>query len=522
MKKIEVKKEDLIYQFVDLNKTISECSKIFGVCDKTIRKKIIEMNIQKDSLQKKMIGKKFGRWLVLNANESNKKLTCKCECGVEKEVSSSALRSGRSKSCGCYHKEVMALCLHSKSNVNNILSKEQLEEEYLNRRKTDKNIGDKYGFHEETIRRYRKKLGIDKYVISTVNELLLNEEQKEIIDGTIMGDGHFNSSGQLEITHSDKQYSYIYWLNYKLSSISTGLIPNKKSQYRFRTKALDYIKNLHKSLYKNKAKTVNLDFLNNLTPLGLSIWFCDDAYLDNGSNYVLCTQGFSSLDRDLICQYFMEKWDIKCGIKKINSKKYSKTYEANYFDHENSTKLTNIIKYHIIPSMLYKLLKSEKKHVVYLAGGMQASPDGGVKWRRNVKQMLNQKGYYCIDPTKEENCLNLDDNWRESISTDFKLFQKNMRVIIDNDLYFVRNSHHIVCLYDDFLGGGSFHEIGESYLQGKNLYILNLNKKPISKLNWWALGCCTKVVETYEELMECFEDLSNKMYVPYLKRGSKI
>ena len=32
---------------------------------------------------------------------------CKCECGVEKEVEASSLRSGTSKSCGCVNKERM-------------------------------------------------------------------------------------------------------------------------------------------------------------------------------------------------------------------------------------------------------------------------------------------------------------------------------------------------------------------------------------------------------------------------------
>ena len=59
----------------------------------------------------------------------------------------------------------------------------------------------------------------------------------------------------------------------------------------------------------------------------------------------------------------------------------------------------------IVIDLQDKIIKTERKHIIYLAGGMQASPDGGIKWRRNIKSLLNQKGYYCIDPTKEENCL---------------------------------------------------------------------------------------------------------------------
>lgn len=52
-------------------------------------------------------GQKFGKWLVLEKTEHRTKdrnilYLCQCECGTIREVSSSALRRGKSKSCGCY------------------------------------------------------------------------------------------------------------------------------------------------------------------------------------------------------------------------------------------------------------------------------------------------------------------------------------------------------------------------------------------------------------------------------------
>jgi hypothetical protein len=404
-----------------------------------------------------------------------------------------------------------------KPKINEILTKNNLLEDYIEKHKTDKTIGEKYGFHEETVRRYRQKLGISRYVTSSINELNLTQEQKEIINGTIMGDAHINIYGSMEISHSIKQYSYIYWLHSKMLSIASDIKKTTKNKYRFRTKSLDYLKTLRNELYPNNIKIVTAELLNKLTPLSLAVWFQDDAYLENGSNYVLCTQGFTDEDRDIISGYFKSKFDINTKIKKLHSKRYAKYYYAHVFDHENSTKLTKIIKYHILPCFLYKILNSERKHVIYLAGGMQRSPDGGVKWRRNIKQLLNQRGYYCIDPTKEENCLLLDDGWRDSMNNNFELFQKNMRIIIDRDLYFVKMSENIVCLYDDYLGGGTFHEMGESYLLNKKLYIINGNQHNLKNMNWWALGCCTKIVNSYEDLIKYFPNISDEPYVPYHK-----
>ena len=54
-----------------------------------------------------MLGKQFGKWEVLaldaerSAAEKKCWYKCRCACGTERTISGSALRSGRSKSCGC-------------------------------------------------------------------------------------------------------------------------------------------------------------------------------------------------------------------------------------------------------------------------------------------------------------------------------------------------------------------------------------------------------------------------------------
>lgn len=59
-----------------------------------------------------MIGKRFGRWVVLERHSTNKNGTirylCKCDCGVVKDVSGVLLRNGQSSSCGCYNKEIIS------------------------------------------------------------------------------------------------------------------------------------------------------------------------------------------------------------------------------------------------------------------------------------------------------------------------------------------------------------------------------------------------------------------------------
>ncbi|MDB4352393.1 hypothetical protein OAA60_03070 [Porticoccaceae bacterium] len=58
---------------------------------------------------------KFGRWTAMERTGTKgggALWLCKCDCGNVGEVRSNALRTGKSKSCGCYNKEVRkAVCI---------------------------------------------------------------------------------------------------------------------------------------------------------------------------------------------------------------------------------------------------------------------------------------------------------------------------------------------------------------------------------------------------------------------------
>jgi hypothetical protein len=71
---------------------------------------------------------RFGRWTVINRTEnritkSGRKLiyyNCKCDCGNEKEVAVTSLRSGNSVSCGCWKKELSVKNYHKPLNIGSI------------------------------------------------------------------------------------------------------------------------------------------------------------------------------------------------------------------------------------------------------------------------------------------------------------------------------------------------------------------------------------------------------------------
>jgi len=64
-----------------------------------------------ETAKKNMVGKKFNRLTVIEyigrKDGHNSRAICKCDCGVIKIAYSGDLKNGKTKSCGCFHKEVI-------------------------------------------------------------------------------------------------------------------------------------------------------------------------------------------------------------------------------------------------------------------------------------------------------------------------------------------------------------------------------------------------------------------------------
>ena len=56
------------------------------------------------------IGNKLFRWTVLERISKNGRVyyRCQCDCGTIKDVRADHLKAGKSKSCGCLQKEIVA------------------------------------------------------------------------------------------------------------------------------------------------------------------------------------------------------------------------------------------------------------------------------------------------------------------------------------------------------------------------------------------------------------------------------
>ena len=193
---------------------------------------------------------------------------------------------------------------------------------------------------------------------------MLSQRQKDILVGTILGDGHLEQNGRgvrLRVDHSMAQSEYISWKYREFENIATNKPRLIKSFHKkenkfyermhFSTYSNGLLVDWRNMFYKDKIKFVPKDIATILTsPLSLAVWFMDDGYKRNDCNAL-------RISTDL---FFLKEQKILVGCLKTNFgvnstiHKKGKTYNI-YIPEKASKKFCEIVKPYFINSLLYKV-----------------------------------------------------------------------------------------------------------------------------------------------------------------------
>lgn len=264
------------------------------------------------------------------------------------------------------------------------LSRELLIELYCNKKLSIKQVANKLGIGSSSVFRH-----LSKYEIKTRNskegqkarlqyegkdcfwnyiDEKLDDKQKQMILGTILGDGTLRLRGRqrnanLKIQHTWKDKKYIEYKYSVLknfvakSGIREDIRFNKgvKKYYktfRFITVSHPEFTKFKKLFYNNYRKIVNNKILKQLKPYGLAIWVMDDGCYNKKGKFIdIYTMNFSYNEHVLLQKWFRNKYNL---YPKINYHKQCNCYHLRF--RVNDTKrLANIIKQYIIPSMRRKI-----------------------------------------------------------------------------------------------------------------------------------------------------------------------
>lgn len=207
--------------------------------------------------------------------------------------------------------------------------------------------------------------------------LSLNELQKSVLIGTLLGDASMSSNSgrpiySVKFEQKSTQADYINHLYTifapfvrtppKARVITNSFHKTPGASTWFRTYSHISLKFYYSLFYlglsdKTKLKRVAKNIDKYLNPIALAYWFMDDGthskrHNKNGKvtiDYVLNTQGFSYEDQLILIAALKKKLGITSRINK-NKKYFRLVIQA-----ESKALFVSLIKANIVPSFLYKL-----------------------------------------------------------------------------------------------------------------------------------------------------------------------
>ena len=194
--------------------------------------------------------------------------------------------------------------------------------------------------------------------------LELNDIQRSILVGTLLGDGHLETQDngrtyRLKIEHQAAQRDYLEWLYGHFKEWTRGGIRNriKKNGYEyvlFDTYSHGALRFYAQQFYLNKKKKIPNLIEKLLDPLALAVWFMDDGSWksENHKTFIIHTLGFSKKDLEVVIQVLKKKFDIESSIHKQKGK-----YWRLYIKSESADSFRKLIEPYTpqIPSMQRKM-----------------------------------------------------------------------------------------------------------------------------------------------------------------------
>jgi len=252
------------------------------------------------------------------------------------------------------------------------ITKDELVKLYVEQDKTTYDIATLYGCGRKIISNFLKKYRIEikrhKRKYSFYYEQKLNQEQKELITGSLLGDGcvckHHDGINECRFieSHSIAQLDYLLWKKSILENfISNNIrfIDNSKNKSYgngitcvFETVLHKDFSYFYKMFYSEGQKHVPANI--KLSPLSLSIWFFDDGSVSKNGKYsyfaTFHTESFDKKDIAILRKSLKRDFNIDSFIINVKNK-----YRVIRMNNKNYHKLCDIIKEYNIPCMDYKI-----------------------------------------------------------------------------------------------------------------------------------------------------------------------
>lgn len=195
-------------------------------------------------------------------------------------------------------------------------------------------------------------------------KLKLTKQQRQIIVGKLLGDGHLETQNggrayRLKIEHSLKQKQYVEWL-YDIFRAWVTTPPKIRpkqaagrayTNYAFSTVSHSSLRFYGQQFYPTGHKQVPRAIHRLLQPLSLAVWFMDDGSRKSKIHRarLLNTQGFAKGELGRLQKVLEDKFGISTSLRK------QREGWQILIPGDQWLKFKRIITPYIIPTMRYKI-----------------------------------------------------------------------------------------------------------------------------------------------------------------------
>ncbi len=197
----------------------------------------------------------------------------------------------------------------------------------------------------------------------------LSDMQWQVLLGGLMGDGALsptrNGNGaRFRWGHGAKQVEYGDWKASLFANINVSRHENAKGAVFYDCQPLPELAELREAVYVGGKKVLSHDYLKQLTPLSLAVWYMDDAGFQNrakglqartadGSGRAeICVEAMSVDTRVRLREYLADTWGIQASLTERGAAKKA----SLVFAKDETAKLHALIAPFVHTSMQYKLL----------------------------------------------------------------------------------------------------------------------------------------------------------------------
>lgn len=198
----------------------------------------------------------------------------------------------------------------------------------------------------------------------TKNSMRISSTEKDIIIGTILGDGYLQKTGEknsrLRLEHGVGQKEYLFWKVNKLNRFFQGkpkylerMHPVTKRMYKYwrhQSQSMPFLGKLRKIFYEDGKKIIPENISKFLTPLSIAVWYMDDGYYypRDKCSYIYLGN-VARLEAERVVNALHSKFGL--NARALAKKKGF----ALYFSPQETLKLKSILEDYILSHLKYKL-----------------------------------------------------------------------------------------------------------------------------------------------------------------------